>query len=47
MPSPERLRDDLDGPWREKPYFQFDGATVPNEDEQQRRDAPLGRRRGG
>ncbi|MFK0258443.1 hypothetical protein [Streptomyces sp. NPDC090445] len=41
VPSPERLRNDLDGPWHEKSYFQFIGATVPNEDDQQRRDAVL------
>ncbi|MEU6950660.1 hypothetical protein ABZ957_36535 [Streptomyces sp. NPDC046316] len=41
VPNPERLRNDLDGPWREKPYFQFDGATVPKENDQQRRDAAL------
>lgn len=32
-PSPERLRNDLKWTWREKPYFHFDGATVPNEDD--------------
>ncbi|WP_055598306.1 hypothetical protein [Streptomyces aureus] len=41
VPNPERLRNDLDGPWRERPYFQFVGATVPNEEDQQRRDAVL------
>ncbi|MFE2270725.1 hypothetical protein ACFXB4_15960 [Streptomyces lavendulae] len=41
VPNPERLRNDLDGPWREKPYFPFAGATVPNEDDQQLKDAAL------
>lgn len=41
VPNPERLRNDLDGPWHEKPYFHFDGATVPDENDQRRRDAVL------
>ncbi|MEW1637484.1 hypothetical protein AB0469_25850 [Streptomyces sp. NPDC093801] len=41
VPNPERLRNDLDGPWHEKPYFQFEGATVPDEEDQLRKDAAL------
>ncbi|MFD6113795.1 hypothetical protein ACFWG0_27305 [Streptomyces yangpuensis] len=41
VPNPERLRNDLDGPWHEKPYFQFDGAIMPDKDDQQRKDAAL------
>ncbi|MFE9469377.1 hypothetical protein ACFYNW_38380 [Streptomyces virginiae] len=41
VPNPERVRNDVDGPWREKPYFDFVGATVPDHADQQQRDADL------
>ncbi|MFF9909538.1 hypothetical protein [Streptomyces sp. NPDC013457] len=41
VPNPERLRNDLDGPWGERPYFQFVGARMPDQNDQQRKDAAL------
>lgn len=41
VPNPERLRNDLDGPWHLRPYYEFAGATVPDDADQQRNDAAL------
>lgn len=41
VPNSERVRNDLDGPWREKLCYQIVGATVPDDTGQQGKDAAL------
>ncbi len=41
VPNPERVRYDLDGPWCEQPYYEIVGAAVPDDADQQRKDAAL------